>query len=169
MGIVSETSLSSGPRWLVRREWRSHQAEYDPDDGEETAEEPAAQHPDEAALVAWLHEQPSEIKDSQVLRPGSQPCYNWNSGRGSCRFGEACHFRHDVDMEARPEYAPWLARRPPVAELRKGPEGCFNLTMRDPDRLTDELFDEMVADPIMRVALGLGRMAKLLCPIVCSA
>jgi hypothetical protein len=156
MGISSRTSVCSGPRWLVRRRWEGHQD--DAHDGgsdysDETTDEPAEQHPDEAALQNWLHQQPPEIVDTRELRPGSGACRNWDFGRGSCRFGRACHFRHNAHSDAHPA---WLARRPPVAELREGPTNRFQLTVHNPHRDTDEVFEEMAADPIMRVALGVG-------------
>jgi hypothetical protein len=36
------------------------------------------------------------------------------------------------------------------------PEGYFKLSMEEPNRMTDDLYDEMAADPMMRTALGLG-------------
>jgi len=158
MGIDCETKVFSGPRFVVANEWRSHKAEHRDrfDHGEEGEEEEEEEmDSEESELDDWRRREPSSFVDTRELRPNSRPCRSWDDGRGSCYHGHRCHFRHDTPAKERPAYKEWLARRP-EGDLKAGPTGYFRLSMSEPDRSTDQLYDEMVADPIMRAGLGLG-------------
>ena len=165
MGIHCDTSISSGPRHVVKRIFRQHVDEYranrgmsDASDDSEANEEDAAH---EATMEAWNAARPSSITDSRaLLRPHASACRNWDEavnrcGVGRCYFGDGCHFRHETDAVHRPEYKQWEAQRPAGTELVAGPTGYFKLSVHT-DQLTDALYNEMYCDRVIRDALGLG-------------
>ena len=168
MGIHCDTTLYAGPPAVVAGKWRENinGARDEARDLFGSAEESGEEHEGEdeevdielTAYQQWQAEKQGDIKDTRPLRPHAAACRSWTGRIGSCFYDQNCHFRHDTAAFDRPEFEEWRARNPggPESKLTRGPSGNFKLGMQEPNRTTDDLYDEMAADPIMRTALGLG-------------
>ena len=154
MGVIQTRSFFSGTRAAIAEEWShatfEHQEVVGDDDDEEYFGDFSG---DEDYQMPPLPSVPAPCVDNRILRPGATNCRNW-SAQGSCHFGQGCHFRHGGETPAyRQAVAAQYAAK--AARVTAGPTGYYKLNMQEPDKQTDDLFDELEADPRIAAALGL--------------